>query len=398
MVSTSLGRLAERRLREETRNRWQGDFHRLWAAQTVALFGTEITVLSLPLMAALLLGATPLQMGLLVAAGEAPFLLCSLFFGVLADRVRRRPLLVAADVGRALLLAAVPVAAVAGVLRIELLYVVAFLAGVLSVLFEVAHYAYVPALVPGTNLTAANGKLQVSYSAAAAIGPGLAGLLIQWVTAPFAVIGTAVSFLVSASLLGSIPRPEASPGDGRPQRGLRAEIGEGLRALLGHPLLRPIVAASAAIGLFLYAVRALYVLFATRELGLDAVQIGLVLAVGGIAAVPGGLLAARVAATVGFGTAIWGGWLVSGAALLLIPLATAQTAIPVLIAAQAIAGLAETICRRGSPPATAFWSTERSPSARSSAPPWPRPRICAPRSSSALLGPPSARCCCLPRR
>ena len=154
--------------------------------------------MALPLAAALTLGASPFQMGLLVAAGEAPFLFCSLPLGVLVDRVRRRPLVIAADLGRALLLALIPLAALLGQLRIELLCAVAFLTGVLSVLFDVAHYAYVPALVPRGALPAVNGRLQVSYSTAETAGPGLAGLLVQAVTAPLAIAATAITFLTSA--------------------------------------------------------------------------------------------------------------------------------------------------------------------------------------------------------
>ena len=132
------------------------DFLKLWAAQSVSLFGSEITTLALPLTAALALGATPVQMGLLVAAGQAPFLLCSLAAGVWVDRSPRRPLLIAADLGRALLLASIPAAALLGALRIEQLYAVAFLAGVLAVVFEVAHYAYVPSLVRREQLIEGN--------------------------------------------------------------------------------------------------------------------------------------------------------------------------------------------------------------------------------------------------
>lgn len=322
---------------------WQGAFHRLWAAQSVALFGQEITTLALPLIAALTLGASPFQMGLLVAAGEAPFLLFSLPTGVLVDRSQRWPLLLSADLGRAFVLALIPAAALLGMLRLELLYVAAFLAGALGVLFEVAHYAYVPWLAPRHELTAANGKLQVSHSAAEAAGPGLAGLLIQAVSAPLAILATAATFLISAMLLGTIRRPETHHLR-RPHGGsVRTDIAQGLGAVLHHPLLRPIVLISGVIGIFTYAVRALYILFATRDLGLDALQIGAIMAVGGLAAVPGGLLAQRVAGRLGLGTAIWGGWLLQNAALLALPLATPATAMPLLIAAQALGGSAGTI-------------------------------------------------------
>src|SRR5918998_5874155 len=153
------------------------DFRRLWAAQSVSLLGSEITALALPLMAVLLLNASPVQMGLLAAAGTAPFLLCSLPVGVWIDRRRRRPVLIAADVARAGLLVSIPLAAWLGILRIEQLYAVTFIAGVLGVFFEVAHYAYVPSLVGRESVVEGNSKLQISYSAAEAGGPGVAGLL-----------------------------------------------------------------------------------------------------------------------------------------------------------------------------------------------------------------------------
>lgn len=320
---------------------WQVTFRRIWAALTVALFGSQITTLALPLIAAQVLGATPMQMGLLVAAGELPFLLCSLPCGVLVDRVRRWPLLIAADLMRALILMVVPIAALLDVLRLELVYIVAFLVGLGNVFFDVAHYAYVPAIVPRQDLVAANGKIQVSYSAAESAGPGLAGVVIQLVTAPIAMIVTTSTFLISAALLRTA-RTEEPPS--RPvEQGMFASIKAGLRAVLDHPLLRPIILTSAAMGVFQYAVRGMYILFATRELHLDALQIGLILAVGGLAAAPGGLLANRLAVRLGTGPAIWVGWLFEGASLFLLPLAVTFPAIPLLIAAQAIGGLAGTV-------------------------------------------------------
>jgi MFS family permease len=320
---------------------WRAAFRRVWSALTVTLFGAQITTLALPLIAAQKLGATPFQMGLLVAAGELPFLLCSLPCGVLVDRARRWPLLIAADLSRALLLGLIPLAALLGLLRLELVYLVAFLTGVGNVIFDVAHYAYIPALVPRQDLVVANGKIQVSYTLAESAGPGLAGVLIQVVTAPLAVIATAGTFLVSALLLGTARTTE--PPQQNNEQHMRQAIMDGLRAILDHPLLRPIVLTSAIMGVCQYAVRGVYILYATRDLGLDALQIGLVLAVGGLAAAPGGLLADRVAARFGTGPAIWGGWLLEGAALLLLPLAGSFPAIPVLIAAQAIGGLAGTV-------------------------------------------------------
>ncbi len=321
-----------------------GRFRRLWAALTVALFGAQVSALALPLTAAVWLGASPFQMGMLAAIGHAPWLLCSLPLGVWIDRARRlRPILVAADLGRAVVLGAIPVASLLGGLGFELLCVVALLAGVLAVVFDVAHYAYVPSVVDRARLVEANGKIQVSYSVAESTGPGLAGLLVQAVTAPLAVAATAASFVASAALLAAPEAPEPPRPVSAVRAGFRAETGEGVRALLGHRLLRPIVVASAAASLFVEAVRAVYVLFAARDLGLDAAELGLVLAVGGIAAVPGGLLAERVANRVGFGPAVCWGWVTEGAALLLVPLAQGNAAVAILVAAQAIGGFAGAI-------------------------------------------------------
>src|SRR5918995_5403874 len=205
------------------------DFRRLWAAQSASLIGSEITALALPLMAVLLLDASPVQMGLLAAAGTAPFLLCSLPAGVWIDRRQRRPVLIAADIARAGLLLSIPLTAWLGVLRIEQLYAVTFLAGVLGVFFEVAHYAYVPSLVGRESVVEGNSKLQISYSAAEAGGPGIAGLLVQFISAPGAIVVEAITFLISAVLLRRIETPE-SPVDSQTSRGARLDVEAGLRA------------------------------------------------------------------------------------------------------------------------------------------------------------------------
>src|SRR5919112_1990058 len=241
------------------------DFKRLWAAQAASLFGSEITALALPLMAVLLLDASPVQMGLLAAAGTTPFLLCSLPAGVWIDRRQRRPVLIAADVARAGLLLSIPLMAWLSILRIEQLYVVAFVVGVLGVFFEVAHYAYVPSLVGRESVVEGNSKLQISYSAAEAGGPGVAGLLVQFISAPGAVAIDAVSFLVSAFLLRRIEAPEP-PVATQSSRGVRHDVEAGLRALLGHRLLRPIVLASITESIFLKGIAAIFVLYAKREL------------------------------------------------------------------------------------------------------------------------------------
>ncbi len=318
------------------------DFRRLWAAQSVSLLGSEITALGLPLMAVLALNASPVQMGLLAAAGTAPFLLCSLPVGVWIDRRRRRPVLIAADVARAGLLVSIPLAAWLGILRIEQLYAVTFLVGVLGVFFEVAHYAYVPTLVGRESVVEGNSKLQISYSAAEAGGPGVAGLLVQLISAPAAIAIDALSFLVSAVLLRRIEAPEP-PVETETSRGVRRDIEAGLRALLGHRLLRPIVLASITESIFLKGIAAIFVLYATRELEISPVMLGVILAIGGLGAIPGALLSAPAAERFGVGPTIIGGWLIAMAAWLLIPLATGPLAAPVLAACMLLSGVAGTI-------------------------------------------------------
>lgn len=210
------------------------DFLKLWGGETVALFGSQITSLTIPLAGALILAAAPTQMGILSAVGFAPFLLLTLFAGAWIDRRRRRPTMIAANLGRGALLLTVPLAAWLGVLRIEWLYLVAFCGGGLQVLFELVYQSYIPTLVGHEHLVKANSKLQGSASVAQVAGPGLAGLLIQVLTAPFALLADALSFLTSALSVALIRSSE--PAIAPPQQGhnIWREIGAGLGL---HPAL-----------------------------------------------------------------------------------------------------------------------------------------------------------------
>lgn len=193
---------------------WQNDdFRKLWLGQTISLFGSAITSLALPLTAVLNLQATPAQMGFLRAAQFAPFLLIGLLAGVWVDRLPRRPILIGANLGNALLLGLIPMTAVLGQLHIEYLYCVAFSVGSLNVFFNTAYLAFLPTLVQRQQLVEGNSKLQVSLSSAQLLGPGLAGALIQWFTAPLVIVLDALSFLLSARLFGLIrtPEPKADP-------------------------------------------------------------------------------------------------------------------------------------------------------------------------------------------
>ena len=187
------------------------DFLKLWAGETVSLFGSQITVLALPLVAANTLQASASEMGTLGFAQYVPWLLVGMFAGVWVDRLRRRPLMIAADLGRAVLLALIPLAAILGHLKMWHLFVIGFLVGIGNVFFEIAYYAYLPALVGREELVEGNSKLTASASASEVAGPGLGGILTQAITAPLAILFDALSFFVSAGALLCIRKPESFP-------------------------------------------------------------------------------------------------------------------------------------------------------------------------------------------
>ena len=193
------------RLRRRFRGLWLSrDFRRLFVSLTVTAYGTQITNLALPLTAALLLHATPLQMGVLIALETLPFALCSLHAGVLLDRVRKLPVVIATDIGRALALAVIPIAAWLGALSIELLFVIGFVCGVQNVVGGAAYQVLIAQMAGRKRLVEANAKIALGETSAALIGPGLAGGLIQALTAPFAIAFDACTFFASALLLRRI--------------------------------------------------------------------------------------------------------------------------------------------------------------------------------------------------
>jgi MFS family permease len=318
------------------------DFLHLWAAQTISWFGTQISMLAIPLTAAVTLQATPFQMGLLAAAERAPYLLISLFAGVWVDRWRRRPILISTDLGRAALLAFVPAAAFLGVLRFELLLAVALAAGTLAVLFEVAHLSFLPSVVEREQLVEANSKVQATESVSQIAGPGLGGVLVGLVGAPFAVAIDACSFLLSALFITRIRTPEPAPTATAPRRDVWREIGEGMRFVGGHPILRPLIGISATTGFFGFLFMAVYVLFLVRELGLGPAVIGLVLGIGGVGALIGALLAGPLARRLGPGPTIVWAELLFAISNLLVPLIlwVPPVAIPALFLSELLAWMA----------------------------------------------------------
>jgi len=317
------------------------DFLNYWAGQAISQLGSQVTLLAIPLLAVLTLRATPLQMGILAAAETAPFLLTGLLAGVWADRQRRRPILIAADLGRGALLLLLPLAAWAGRLRMEHLYAIGFLVGVLTVFFEVAAQSYLPSLVPRERLVDANGKLQTTRSTAQVAGPGLAGVLVQAASAPVAILLDAASFLLSALSLWRIHGSEPVPAARQDDVNLWREIGEGWRVVARNPILRAFAGKVAIANLGFQVLMTVFVLYATRDLGLDAAHLGLVFAAGSIGSLLGALLAERTARWRGIGPAIVGGSLVAALGLLVVPLVDGPpvVTVPLLVGALCLDGL-----------------------------------------------------------
>jgi MFS family permease len=285
-------------------------FRRLWLSLTVTSFGAQITNLALPLTAALLLNATPMQMGILVALETLPFALFSLHAGVLLDRVRKLPVIIAADVGRGISLLAIPVTAWFGVLSMEILFAVGFLCGMQNVVGGAAYQVLLAQMAGRKRLVEANAKVTLGETSAALIGPGIAGGLIHVLTAPFAIALDAMTFFASALMLRRIKAPNDVARDGV-NGGVWREIGEGLKLVWGNRTLWGL-AWLAGIWQFLHHMQvAVLILFATRELGLSAGAIGLAFVFGGAGCVLASASAERLSARFGIGPVIVHGLILS---------------------------------------------------------------------------------------
>jgi MFS family permease len=319
---------------------------KLWVGQTISLFGSSITILALPLTAVLMLHATAFQMGILTAATNAPFLIVGLFAGVVVDRSTRRPILLIADLGRALLLLLIPIAALSNLLRIEYLYIIALLVGTLTVFFDVSYYSYLPSLIGHEQLIEGNSKLEASSSLAQIAGPGLAGGLVQLFTAPVAIVIDALSFLVSVVSLALIHVPEQPPSLPKQQRKVWVEIGEGIRLVGSNPLLRAITICGAIHNFASSMLSTVLLLYMTRELGIQPAVIGGIFAAGSCGSLVGALVGGRVSVRFGVGPMIVGAQVLTGIASLFYPLALGVSTIAttlVLMVGQVMWGLSRPI-------------------------------------------------------
>jgi MFS family permease len=297
------------------------NFRNLWIAESISQVGSQVSLVALPLLAIFVLDAAPSQMGFLSAAGSIPFLLIGLFVGVWVDRVRRRPLMVIADLARGALLLLIPVAWAMDVLRIEILYVIAVLTGSLTVVFDVAWQAYVPSIVRRERLVEANSKLQLSASVAQVTGPGAGGALVGLVTAPMAILIDALSYFASALFLFRIGSHEEDGARSDARIDIRRDVAEGIRTVYENAMLRALIYAKVvrtfAAGIFF----AVYVLFMADDLGLGATTIGLVFGLGGIGSLAGAAIAERAARWRGEGNAVIGGQFLFGLFAVTLPIA-----------------------------------------------------------------------------
>jgi MFS family permease len=315
---------------DRTPTLWRhADFMKLWVGQTISRFGSALSRLALPLIAAITLNATPAEMGLLAAVDTAPSLVVGLCAGVWVDRYRRRTWLIVGDLGRALLLVTIPAAALLGVLSLVQLYVVGFLSGVLTVCFDVAARSYLPTVIDRRQLVEGNGKLELSGSLTAVAGPSLAGLIIQAITAPMAIVLDAGSYLASALCVCLIRRREEAPQTVRAPLG--TQVRAGLGTIFGNPVLRAFAGCMATSNFTSEAFFALYILFGTRELGLNAATLGLVYGIGASGALVGAVLAPWAAARFGVGRAIISGAILGSLEVLPVLFATPHLGIPLLL-------------------------------------------------------------------
>jgi predicted MFS family arabinose efflux permease len=296
------------------------DFGKLWLGQGISTLGSSISELALPTLAVLSLHAGPFEVGLLAALQKAPFPFVSLVAGVFVDRLPKRTVLIVSDIGRTAVLAAIPLAALAGHLGLGLLYAVALANGTLTVFFDLAYLSYGPILVGRADLSAANARLDTNFAVANVVGPGLAGLLVQAIGAARAVAVDAASFGLSVISLLAI-RHEEAPVGRQPGRSVRGELAAGLRYVLGHELLRAQFVTMAVMLFGASFMSGLLYPFAYRDLHLTPGVLGLALTVGGLAGFPGVWLGPRMARAIGVGPALVLGFGVIPAEMFLFPLA-----------------------------------------------------------------------------
>jgi len=281
------------------------DFMNLWAAQAVSAFGSRISRTALNMVALLTIGAEPWQVGVLAALGVAPGVLVGIFMGGFIDRHAKRPILIACDLIRAALLVTVPLAAWFDILTMPHLFVVAAGMGAATTLFQIADNTYLPALIGRRQLTEGNAKLEATDAVAEIGGPSVSGVLVELITAPFALLADAVTYLVSAAFLVRIRTRETIEVAARRSGAVLDDIMTGLRACLAGDVVRTlfiVAALEAFFGGFTYG--GMYSVFVLDTLQLGPSTYGVLVALGGVGALLGALIAQRAARLFGLGPAM----------------------------------------------------------------------------------------------
>ena len=306
------------------------DFLKLWGAQTISTIGTQVTLIALPLTAILVLDAGTFAVAALTAMDTLPFLLFALPAGIWIDRMRRRPLMVVAEVGRAAALLSIPVAYLLDVLALPQLFAVGFLVGALGVVFDLSYLSYLPGLVGRERLAGGNARMEATRAGAQATGPGLGGALVGLFGAPIAILADAISYAVSALLIGSIRYAEPAPAAER--RAALTELREGIRYVFHQPYLRALTLSIGASNLFTFMVIALFMVYAVRRLGLSPELIGLVFTIANVAGLAGAFVSGRVVRWFGVGPTIVVTSVLATVSWLSVPLAPPSNPLPLIVA------------------------------------------------------------------
>lgn len=323
------------------------DFVRLWAAATVSTFGSLVTRTALPFVAILILDATPFDISLLVIAELGPGFAIGLVAGAWVDRLRRRPVLIVADLGRAALLLSIPIAALGGWLSLPHLLIVAAGGSLLTVIFDVAYLAYLPSLVQRADLLEANSNVTAAGAVAEAAAFSSGGWLVQWLTAPFAILVDALTFLASAWFVWRIKTSEPvgiTTAEDRQNRRIVGEITEGLRVVATNATLRALAGSTAALNVSFGIGGAVFLLYVNQEVGFDPGVLGLIFALGGVASLAGAIASARVT-RFGLGRTLIAALVVTAVGQGLVPFATTTSlvAVVLLVGQQLLGDFAATI-------------------------------------------------------
>jgi len=307
-----------------TKSLWSNvAFQRVWSAATISIFGSLVTRVALPFVAIITLNADAIGVAMVRSMDLVAGLAVGLVAGAWVDRLRRRPVLVGADIGRAVLLGLIPLAAIGGWLSMPLVLLIALLTAVLTTFFNAADTAFLPTIVARRDLVRANGALAASSSVSEFLAFGSAGFLVQILTAPIAIFIDAVSFVISAVLLGSIRVKEPPPPTRTEREAVTHEIAAGLRLVAHNPILRATTLASMATACMWGIFSATWYLFAIQDLSLDAAAIGVIAAVGGLSSLFAALLTQRATRRFGVGRVVVVSILVAVLGFVFVPLAPA---------------------------------------------------------------------------